>query len=115
MRDILEDLMGAAAGRADSADVRHVPPRQESISTRNGAVDEVEGAESEGVGVRVRAGGAWGFAATRHLTRAGVEPAPDRALRGGPAQPRAPPPPLAPEPPARGSWRSEARVDPFTV
>src|SRR3954467_10044183 len=115
MRDILEDLMGAAAGRADYADVRHVHPRQESISTRNGAVDEVEGAESEGVGVRVRAGGAWGFAATRDLTRTGLEGGLESGLKVGASQPRAPDTPLAPEPPARGSWRSDARLDPFTV
>src|SRR3954470_629727 len=115
MKDILEDLMDAARGRADYADVRHVHTRHESIATRNGAVDEVEGAESEGVGVRVRSGGAWGFAATRELTRRGVEAALERALSVAAAQPRAPQTPLAPEPPARGSWRSEARIDPFTV
>jgi TldD protein len=115
MQDILEDLMDGARERADYADVRHVHTRLESLSTRNGAVDEVEGAESEGVGVRVRAGGAWGFAATRNLTRAGVEAALDRALEVAAAQPRVAATPLAPEPPARGSWRSEARIDPFTV
>src|SRR4051812_49370581 len=115
MKDILEDLMDAARGRADYADARHVHARHESISTRNGAVDAVEGAESEGVGVRVRVGGAWGFAATRVVTRAGVEAALQRALKVAAAQPRAPQTPLAPEPPARGSWRSEARIDPFTV
>jgi TldD protein len=115
MRDILENLVDAARGRADYADARHVHTRHESISTRNGAVDEVESSESEGVGVRVRAGGAWGFAATRDLTRRGVEAALERALNVAAAQPRAPDTPLAPEPPARGSWQSEARIDPFSV
>jgi TldD protein len=115
MKDMLEDLMEAARGRADYADARHVHTRDESISTRNGAVDEVEGAESEGVGVRVRSHGAWGFAGTRDVTKAGVEAALERALRVAEAQPRAPDTPLAPEPPARGSWRSVARIDPFTV
>src|SRR4051812_13428081 len=115
MQDILEDLMDAVRGRADYADARHVHTRHESISTRNGAVDEVEGSESEGVGVRVRSHGAWGFAATRDVSRTGVEAALARALRVAAAQPRAPDTPLAPEPPARGSWRSEARIDPFTV
>src|SRR4051812_27417206 len=115
MKETLENLMDAARTRADYADVRHVHTRQESISTRNGAVDEVEGAESEGAGVRVRVGGAWGFAATRDLSRAGLEAALDRALKLAAAQPRAPKTPLAPEPPARGSWGSPARIDPFTV
>jgi TldD protein len=115
MKEILEDLMDAARGRADYADVRHVHTRHESISTRNGAVDEVESSESAGIGVRVRAGGAWGFAATRDLTRAGAEAALERALKVAAAQPRTPDTALAPEPPARGSWRSEARIDPFGV
>ena len=115
MKETLEQLMDAARARADYADVRHVHTRQESISTRNGAVDEVEAAESEGTGVRVRVGGAWGFAATRDVTRPGIEAALERALMVAAAQPRAPRTPLAPEPPARGSWQSEAAIDPFAV
>src|SRR5438094_579339 len=41
MKETLEDLMDAARARSDYADVRHVHTRQEAISTRNGAVDEV--------------------------------------------------------------------------
>jgi TldD protein len=115
MRDELEDLMGAATARADYADVRHVHARTESIATRNGAVDDVDGAESEGAGVRVRVGGAWGFAATRDLSRGGLEAALERALAVAENQPRAPSTPLAPEPPARGRWESSAEEDPFGV
>jgi TldD protein len=115
MKDDLEELMGAARARADYADVRHVATRTEQISTRNGAVDEVERLESEGVGVRVRVGGAWGFAATRETSRAGLEAALSRAVEVAAAQPRAPKTPLAPEPPARGTWTSAAEIDPFAV
>jgi TldD protein len=115
MKDMLEDLMGAVGGRADYAEARHVHARSESIATRNGAVDDVDSGESEGVGVRVRSGGAWGFAATRDMSRAGVEAALERALAVAAAQPAAPAAPLAPEPPARGRWESTAEVDPFSV
>jgi TldD protein len=115
MKDDLEDLMGAAGARADYADVRHVATQTEQISTRNGAVDEVESSESAGVGVRVRVGGAWGFAATRDTSRTGLEAALERALDVAAAQPRAPKTPLAPEPPARGTWTSAAEIDPFTI
>jgi TldD protein len=115
MRDELEDLMGAAAQRADYADARHVRTREEEISTRNGAVDEVDTAESEGVGIRVRVGGAWGFAGTRDTSRGGLHTALERALAIAHAQPRAPRTELAPEPPARGRWESHAEIDPFTV
>jgi TldD protein len=115
MKDTLEDLMGAATARADYADVRHVHTRTESITTRNGAVDEVEGAESEGAGVRVRVGGAWGFAGTRDVSRAGLREALARALAVAAAQPRAPKTPLTVEPPARGRWESGATTSPFAV
>jgi predicted Zn-dependent protease len=70
MRDLLADLMDAAAGRSDYADVRHVRSSAESVSTRNGRVDLVRRGEEEGFGVRVRIGGAWGFAAARGSERA---------------------------------------------
>jgi TldD protein len=115
MKDMLENLMGAVGARADYAEARHVHTRSESIATRNGAVDEVDGGEAEGVGVRVRAGGAWGFAATRDITRAGLETALARAIAVAEAQPAAPDTPLTPEPPARGRWKSRAEIDPFGV
>jgi TldD protein len=115
MKDRLEDLMGAATARADYADVRHVHTRTESITTRNGAVHEVEGAESEGAGVRVRVGGAWGFAGTRDIGRAGLREALERALAVAAAQPRAPKAPLTQEPPARGRWENSAATSPFAV
>ena len=107
--------MESAGARADYADARHVRLRSESISTRNGAVDEVGSTESEGVGVRVRVGGAWGFAATRGLDRAALEGALDQALAVADAQPRSPSTPLAPEPAGRGVWQSAMERDPFTV
>src|SRR4051812_15629345 len=115
MKDMLEDLMGAVAGRADYAEARHVHTRSEAIATRNGAVDDVDDGESEGVGVRVRSGGAWGFAATRDLSRPGIEAALERALAVAAAQPAAPAAALVPEPPARGRWESHAEVDPFSI
>ncbi len=115
MRDLLTNLTQAAADRCDYADARYVRSRAESLATRNGEVDEVERHESEGVGVRVRRGGAWGFAATRELTRAGLEGALQRALEVAEAQPGAPATQLAPEPPARGRYHSPCDHDPFEV
>ncbi len=107
--------MAAAGGRADYADARHVHTRTERISTRNGRLDEMERHESEGIGVRVRVGGAWGFAATRETTRAGAQEALQRALAIAEAQPAAEPAPLAPVEPSRGSWSSTCERDPFSV
>src|SRR5262245_41706145 len=68
----LEELVGralAAAKKAGAtyADVRIVGRRTESVSTREDHVVGVSSGESYGVGVRVIAGGAWGFAASSHV------------------------------------------------
>src|SRR5947208_3236565 len=115
MRDLLADLMDSAAAHADYADARHVRSRSESVATRNGELDEIERGDAEGLGVRVRVGGAWGFAATRELTRDAAETALRRAIDVARAQPATAAGPLAPEEPARGSWRSAAERDPFEV
>jgi TldD protein len=107
--------MDAAAGRAEYADARFVRTQSEHLATRNGAIDRAESDDSEGIGVRVRLGGSWGFAAARGTDRAAAEGALDRALAIAAAQPPASGAPLAPEPPARGEYRSPAEVDPFEV
>lgn len=112
---LLEELMDSAASHADYADARHVRTRYEQLSARNGELDRLDSDESEGVGVRVRIGGSWGFAAVRGSERADVEGALERALAVARAQPAAPGAPLAPEPPARGDWTSPFERDPFSV
>jgi TldD protein len=112
---LLEDLMDAAARHADYADVRHVATRREQLSTRNGALDELDSDESDGIGLRVRIGAAWGFACVRGGERDRAEAALERALDLARVQPAGPGVPLAPAPPARGSWASPAERDPFGV
>ncbi|HEY6779916.1 MAG TPA: TldD/PmbA family protein [Thermoleophilaceae bacterium] len=115
MRALLQDLMDSAARHADYADARHVSTRYEQLSARNGKLDRLDSDESEGVGVRVRVGGSWGFAAVRGSERADVEGALERALAVARAQPAAPGTPLTSEPPAQGEWTSHFEQDPFTV
>jgi TldD protein len=107
--------MGAAATRAEYADARFVRTRSERLSTRNGAVDQVDSHDSEGIGVRVRVGGSWGFAAVRGTDKAAAESALERALAIAAAQPRSSGAALAEEPPAVGSYESPAERDPFEV
>ena len=107
--------MDSAARHADYADARHVRIRSERIATRNGALDGLDSAESEGIGVRVRVGGAWGFAGVRGSDRAEAERALARALEVAASQPPATAGPLAPEPPARGRFESPVERDPFEV
>ena len=58
---------------ASYADVRVMDIRHRDISTKNGEVGNLAEGESLGLGIRVIASGAWGFASTDLLTREGVE------------------------------------------
>ncbi len=116
MHDLLRQLMDSAASKAEYADARYVSTRAEGVATRNGELAGLDSSQSEGIGVRVRVGGAWGFAATRETDRRHAEAALRRALAIARAQPSASKAvPLAPEPPAQGSWESPAERDPFEV
>jgi TldD protein len=113
--DLLTELMAAADGRCAYAEVRHVDRREEALAVRAGEVDEFDTSQSDGIGVRVRVGGGWGFAATRDVSRAGAEAALAQALAVAEAQPAGPAAPLAPVAPARGHWASPHETDPFEV
>src|SRR5687767_15953822 len=107
--------MESARGRADYADARIVRSAHERIATRLGRIDGVGSAEEEGIGVRVRVRGAWGFAATSDVSKAGAEEALRRALAVADSQPAATGGELAPEAPATGSWSNAVERDPFEV
>src|SRR5215831_8300186 len=67
----LDEIVGralAAAKKAGAtyADCRLVRRRFEAVTTREDHITSVGWRESYGVGVRVIAGGAWGFAASSH-------------------------------------------------
>src|SRR4051794_32526186 len=115
MLDLLRDVVALADGRSAYAEARHVHTREESLAIRDDEVDDVEAGESEGIGVRVLVGGAWGFAATRDVSRAGAEAALKRALAVAAAQPAAGARPLAPVVPATGHWASPCEIDPFVL
>jgi TldD protein len=108
----------ARAAGAEYADVRVSRHRNQSIGTREQRVTGIVDNESLGLGVRVLAGGAWGFAATGEMTREEVQ----RAARGAVAQARANrsgmirPVRMAPAEVHRDAgWRSPIEIDPFDV
>src|SRR3954451_14311842 len=103
VRELLEDLLDTAAGRAEYADARHFRTERERIGVRDGAVHELDRGDGEGGGGRVRLGGAWGFAAVGGSSRSEAEAALAHALDVAAAQPSSAGAPLAPEPPARGT------------
>ena len=81
MKDVASWALNTAALRGASyADVRLADDRHRALSTKNGKVGSASVAESFGFGVRVIADGAWGFAASDDLSRAGVEATAARAV-----------------------------------
>jgi TldD protein len=112
---LLTEAIAAAPSRCSYAEARHVATDSEDVLVRNGRVDHVDSDSVAGIGVRVRAGGGWGFAATRELTAGAVEQALARALAIAESQPTAPAGPLAPVQPARGHWSCAYERDPLAV
>jgi TldD protein len=107
----------ALAAGATYADARVVETRQESITVKNGAVQRVRSIEDRGIGVRVIADGAWGFAAASEVTRADVRKTAALAVKIARASARVAGPPirLSPVEPTQAVWASPRSVDPFTI
>jgi TldD protein len=102
---------------ASYADVRVVDSRARALTTKNGKVGHASDAESLGIGIRVIADGAWGFAASDNLTRALVEETADRAVAIARASARVKQHNvrLAPEKAATADWATPIQIDPFTT
>src|SRR5271157_337658 len=110
-------LDAACARGVTYADARAVAIRNRSLTTKNGRVGHASESESLGIGVRVIAGGAWGFAASADLSRGAVEAAAARAVEIAKASARVKREDvrLAPEPAAVAEWTTPYKVDPFTT
>lgn len=102
---------------ATYADVRIVRRRTERIDAREDHVINVGADETYGIGVRVLALGAWGFAAAPVVDGPNAE----RAALAAIAQARAASPAmkkpieLAKAPVVKGAWRNDYKIDPFAV
>ena len=102
---------------ASYADVRAMHMRQRDLTTKNGQVGTLGQSESIGLGIRVVANGAWGFASTDQLTREGVAACAAQAVavakasalaKKGNVQ-------LAPEGNYIDSWQGPCQKDPFEI
>jgi TldD protein len=110
-----EAIAAALAAGASYADVRAVLRRHQWVATKNGRVEAVNDAESEGIGVRVLVGGAWGFACDRRLTEEGAQEAARRAAAFAAAASQRGERELVPVEAASGSYRTPVERDPFAV
>src|SRR5579883_93335 len=109
----------AAAKRAGAtyADVRIVRRRSEVTQTREDVVLGLRSTESYGVGVRVVAQGAWGFAATSKVEGAAAERVAVHAVEMARANAKllTHPVELAKVAAYKATWATELKVDPFQV
>ena len=116
MRDLCQEAVDAAvAVGAEYADARAVVQRDQQVATKNGRVETTVDAETEGIGVRVLVGGAWGFACSDRLDSSGAHDAAARATEFARAAPGQHGRELAPVQPATGSYRTPVERDPFAV
>jgi TldD protein len=83
-------VQAALDAGATYADARMLSSRTESISVQNGRVEELERAESAGVGVRALIGSSWGFYATADLDDAALRTAGESAAAIARASARVP-------------------------
>jgi TldD protein len=110
--------LDAASGRGISyVDARLVLLRNRSLSTKNGRVGHASDSESLGIGVRVLADGAWGFAASADLSRTSVEDTAALAVEIARASARVKVEDvqLAAEPAAVAEWTTPYQIDPFST
>ena len=107
----------ATAAGADYADVRAVIEETESLTVQAQRVEGVGRATTRGVGVRVLAEGAWGFAGTARLHRASIQEAARTAVATARASAtaRRRPVRLAPADVATDRYVTPHALDPFTV
>jgi TldD protein len=110
-------VQAALDAGARYADARVMHRRSESMSARNGDIEELVQDEDAGVGVRALVGSSWGFFATPDLSGAAARAAGSRATAIARASAAVPGPPadLVPVAPATGSWASPCQVDPLGV
>ncbi len=118
MRDLVHLALDVATGLGSAyADARVVRTQNQSLAVKNGAPEAITEQDDLGLGVRVLVNGAWGFASTSHLDRPEIE----RAARDAVAIARASgtlrrdPVALSAVKPARATWRTPVRQDPWDV
>ncbi len=118
MKDLLKQAMDELRQRGvDYADARRVRGLSETLVMKNGTLETASTTESEGFGIRVLKGGAWGFASSSELTGEKVSEIAEQALAiaeasGTVGKPRIT---LDKRPPAVDTYVSGYREDPFEV
>ncbi len=118
MKQLLELALDAArhAG-ADYADIRIINLRRQRLNTRNGALSNLSDEDTLGFGIRVLAGGAWGFSSSSLLLADELKAKAAEAVKiaRASASLNREKVRLAPEKPWRDFWQTPIQLDPFKV
>lgn len=118
MKDLMSRALDLATRKgAQYVDIRVVENQTENIAVKNGIVQNLNFTDSLGFGVRVLAGGAWGFASSRDLTPTEVDRVTDDALAIARASATVPGKKfdLGPAVTSQGVYQTPIEIDPFTV
>ena len=118
MKEIAARVLNTVSSRgATYAELRILDERNRALGTKNGKIGTASDAETMGMGVRVIANGAWGFAATEDLTADGVAACAAKAVEIAKASAtvKAQELRLAAEKPAKVDWSSPCVIDPFSI
>ena len=118
MRQLTSLALDTACTRgATYADVRTVEHREQIVSVKNGVVESLSETEDHGFGVRVVAGGAWGFASSAVLSDEEVKRTAALAVEiaRASALTRRDPVDLGPPVTSTGTYRTPVQIDPFRV
>ncbi len=118
MFDIATAAVEAAlAAGARYADARVMARRSQSMSARNGDIEELSQEEHTGLGVRALSGSGWGFFAIADLTPVAARGAGERAtaIARASAMVAGPPLELAPVEAHQAYWEDPVAEDPLSV
>jgi TldD protein len=110
-------VQAALDAGARHADARVMVRRSETMSARDGAVEDLDSTESAGIGVRALVGSSWGFYAVPDLSDGAARAAGRRAAQIAGASATVPGPPidLVPTGAVEAGWASPCVTDPLSV
>ena len=118
MKEWMDRALDLAHQRgAQYSDVRIIENHTQSLAVKEGVTDALSEAENSGFGVRVLAGGAWGFASSAELTQDEVDRVTSLALEiaRASATTMGEPVDLGPAVTSQGSYQTPCQVDPFGI
>ncbi|GID25362.1 TldD/PmbA family protein [Paractinoplanes brasiliensis] len=110
-------VQAALESGARYADCRVMVRRAESMSARNGDIENLGSGESAGLGVRALVGSSWGFYAVPDLSDSAARAAGRRAAQIAAASATVPGPPvdLVPSGAIEAGWANDCETDPLEV